>query len=159
MKHLQFDVMPLRRAVHVAVNGFPGGHLAVAGAVGMRPQDLRNRLSESCRGTHHLNLEQFESIVDLTRDERILQAIGAVGGGVFIPLHVFEDLPDDGAILDDMLRVMESVGAYGRVLRESLHDGDIDSDEWRKLSSQAQDIFRAVHLVQARAEFFRGESD
>ena len=65
--------------------------------------------------------------------------------------------PDYGALLDDMLAVMESVGAYGRKLRESLADGAITADEWQGLNLKMQQIFTSVHLVQARAEFFRAD--
>jgi hypothetical protein len=148
--------LTLRRAVKEAVVSLPGGFVSAAANLGMKsPQDLRNRLSESNKDTHHINLHHLEEIIDLTGDERIAHSVVALFNGVFLPMPKFADLPDDGALLDDMLKVMESVGAYGRELRASLADGEIKPDEWQKLSIKVQEIFTAVHLVQARAGFFR----
>jgi len=149
----------LRRAVRNAVSELPGGFVTAAAHLSLRQQDLRNRLAESQKTSHHVNLRHFEEIIDLTGDERIAQSVAALCNGVFLPCPAFSDLPDDGVILDDMLSVMESVGRYGRSLRESLDDGDIDDGEWHQLSMAAQEIFRAVHLIQARAELYRSVSD
>lgn len=147
----------IRRAIHQAVRDLPGGAVSVSAYLGIQAQDLRNRLSESCKDRHHLNLRHIEDIIDLTGDERIAQAVAAMFNGVFLPQPNFDELPDDGALLDDMLQVMDSVGTYGRELRQSLSDGDIDAGEWHKLNMCMQDIFRAVHLVQARAAEFRSD--
>lgn len=155
----QQHAVSLRRAVHNAISGLPGGFTTAAAHLGLRQQDLRNRVAESQKGTHHVNLRHLEELIDLTGDERIAQSVAALFNGVFLPCPAFSDLPDDGVILDDMLSVMESVGRYGRSLRESLGDGDIDDGEWHQLSMAAQEIFRAVQLIQARAEQYRSVSD
>lgn len=152
------QALTLRRAVKEAVSRLPGGFVTAASHLRLNnPQDLRNRLSESTKETHHINLHHFEEIIDLTGDERIAHSVAALFNGVFLPMPKFADLPDDGALLDDMLKVMESVGAYGRELRASLADGEIKPDEWQALSIKMQEIFTAVHLVQARAGFFRAD--
>ena len=151
--------MPLRMAVWEAVNSLPGGSITASAHLGLTAKDLRNRMCESAKETHHINLRHFERLIYLTQDDRIAQSVSAMVGGVHLPMPSFDDLPSDDALLDDMLLVMDSVGQYGRELRKSLADGDIDRKEWHALSLKAQDIFKAVHLVQARAELFRGESD
>lgn len=149
--------LSLRRAVRDSVSALPGGYVTAAAHLGVRPQHLRNCLSESCRDLHHINLRHLEDIIDLTGDERIAHSVAALFNGAFLPMPHFSELPDDGALLDDMLAVMESVGAYGRKLRESLADGAITADEWHGLNLKMQQIFTSVHLVQARAEFFRAD--
>lgn len=157
MHNTHKSTLSLRRAVRDSVSALPGGYLTAAANLGMRAQHLRNCLSESCRDLHHINLRHLEEIIDLTGDERIAHSVAALFNGAFLPMPKFADLPDDGALLDDMLKVMESVGAYGRELRASLADGEIKPDEWQALSIKMQEIFTAVHLVQARAGFFRAD--
>ncbi|TNC83471.1 MAG: hypothetical protein CSH37_14020 [Thalassolituus sp.] len=147
----------LRTELRMAIDAMPMSRKAFAMDAGCKVQHLNNCLSNSCRGTHNMGVDLFEHICHESQNERIPQCIASWFDGVFLPLPKFTELPDDGALLDDMLQVMDSVGTYGRELRQSLSDGDIDVGEWHKLNMCMQDIFRAVHLVQARAAEFRSD--
>lgn len=159
MPHNKKAPTDLRTELRGAVDGLPMSREAFALDAGCKRQHLNNCLSNSCRGTHNMGIDLFQHICETSQEDRIAQCVASWFGGVFLPMPDFKELPDDGALLDDMLQVMDSVGAYGRELRASLADGDIDGAEWHTLSMQAQAIYKAVHLVQARAELFRGESD
>lgn len=152
----QSQELTIEQSLYWAAKDHPGGATALAAIYGFNPQVMSNSLNLN-NAQHKPNLKHFAAVLEATHDSRILNAVGQLAKGVFIPVGDFEGIAGDDAILDNMLKVVESVGSYGRVVRESLADGNVDSKEWFALQSAALDGIKAIHLVLSNCEQLRGD--
>lgn len=150
--------LTIEQAMYWATKDYPGGTTAIAAIYGFNSAVMSNSLNVN-NMQHKPNLKHFAAVLEATQDARILNAVGQLAGGVFIPVGDFEGVAGDDAILDNMLSLVESIGSYGRVVRDSLADGNVNRKEWLELQSAALEGIKAIHLVLANCEQMRGDSE
>jgi hypothetical protein len=154
------DSLPLRAACYEAVHGFRGGLPAVAAVLRDREQVLRNRLSESGKDQgHHLRLDQFERLAELTQDAGIAHSVASLCGGVFIQLDGLPECAGDAAILDEVLALVDNVGQLGREVRDAIADSDVDDGEWRKINRCRADLVNTAYRLLALVQQLRSDDD
>lgn len=152
----QSQELTVEQSLYWAAKDHPGGATAIAAIYGFNPQVMSNSLNLN-NAQHKPNLKHFAAVLEATHDHRILNAVGQLAKGVFIPVGDLEGIAGDDAILDNMLKVVESVGSYGRTVRESLADGVVKQGEWYELQNRALECLKAVHLVLHNCEQMRGD--
>ncbi len=152
----QSQELTIEQSLYWAAKDYPGGATAIAAVYGLNPVVMGNSLNPN-NSQHKANLKHFSAILEVTHDARILNAVGQLAKGVFIPVGDLEGIAGDDAILDNMLKVVESVGSYGRVVRDSLADGSVSRKEWFELQHAAMEGIKAIHCVLANCEQMRGD--
>lgn len=152
----QSQVLTIEQSLYWAAKDHPGGATAIAAIYGFNPQVMSNSLNVN-NTQHKPNLKHFAAVLEATRDPRILNAVGQLVDGVFIPVGKCEEIAGDDAILDNMLRVVESIGDYGRTVRKSISDGDVDNKEWFELQNAALEGIKAIHMVLHNCSQLRGD--
>ena len=152
----QSQELTIEQSLYWAAKDHPGGATGIAAIYGFNPVVLGNSLNPN-NVQHKPNLKHFAAVLEATHDARILNAVGQLAGGVFIPIGDLEGIAGDDAILDNMLKVVESVGSYGRVVRDSLADGSVNRKEWFELQHAAMEGIKAIHSVLANCEQMRGD--
>jgi len=148
--------LTIEQGLYWAAKDYPGGATAIAAVYGFNPNVLGNSLNPH-NMQHKPNLKHFAAVLEVTKDASILNAVGQLAGGVFIPVGDFEGVVGDDAILDNMLSLVEAVGDYGRIVRDSLADGSVSSREWAELQHASLEGIKAIHCVLANCEQMRGD--
>lgn len=140
-------------ACYHAIHEYPGGVNAVAAVFGWKPGLLQNKINPT-QTTHKLTAKELEAVLQLTRDERILMAVGAAANAVFIPV------PDQNSVAGDvdLLECGNNVhgGAFGFVNEavKSLADGKIDSVESKRIQKQLYTLMsRCYRLLELTKQF------
>lgn len=143
----------LEMACYKAVHEYRGGVPAVAGAMGWNPRTLQNKLNPT-QETHKLTAIEVEGILALTHDARILDAVCAQYGAVWIDLQGLGGDAGDMAMLDNITETVTRVGDLSRKVQESLADGRVDADEMRALETAVMRLTQAGFAVLERARQF-----
>tara|TARA_R110002167_G_scaffold188319_1_gene389850 strand:- start:28651 stop:29139 length:489 start_codon:yes stop_codon:yes gene_type:complete len=152
------DSLPLRAACYEAVYAFPGGVSAMAATLRDKEQVLRNRLNEAGKKTnHHLRLDQFERIADVTQDAGIAHSVASLCGGVFIQLDSLPEFAGDAAILDEVLALVDNVGKLGHEVRDAIADSDVDDGEWRKINRCRAELVSTTYRLMTLVSQLRGD--
>jgi hypothetical protein len=152
----QSQVLTIAQALYWAAKDHPGGATGIAAIYGLNPIVLGNSLNPN-NMQHKPNLKHFAAVLESTRDARILNAVGQLADGLFIPVGKYEEIAGDDAILDNMLKIIESIGDYGRVVRKSIEDGNVNNGEWFELQNAALEGIKAIHMVLHNCSQLRGE--
>jgi hypothetical protein len=152
----QSPVLTIAQSLYWAAKDHPGGATGIAAIYGFNPIVLGNSLNPN-NMQHKPNLKHFAAVLESTKDSRILNAVAQLVDGVFIPVGKFDEIAGDDAILDNMLRVVESIGNYGRTVRKSIADGDVNNREWFELQNAALEGIKAIHMVLHNCEQLRGD--
>jgi hypothetical protein len=152
----QSPVLTIEQSLYWAAKDHPGGATGIAAIYGFNPIVLGNSLNPN-NMQHKPNLKHFAAVLESTRDARILNAVGQLVDGLFIPVGKYEEIAGDDAILDNMLKIIESIGDYGRVVRKSIEDGNVNNGEWFELQNAALEGIKAIHMVLHNCSQLRGE--
>lgn len=152
----QSQELTIEQAMYWAVDDYKGGAAALAAIYGLNPVVMSNSLNPN-NMQHRPNLKHFKAVLEGTKDERLLNAVGQLVDGVFIPVGKYDEIAGDDAILDNMLKVVESMGSYGRTVRKSIADGDVDNREWFELQNAALEGIKAIHMVLHNCSQLRGD--
>lgn len=135
---------PLDAFYHV-VHDYPGGCEALAPRLGMTPGVLRNKANRNNPANKPL-LEDVDKVTGLTGDMRIIHALCARHGGVFV--QVGGDVPSgDLAVLELVTHVWRSQGDVGRAVDETLADGRVDIRELQRVEEAAFELHRHVQQM------------
>ena len=152
----QSQELTIEQALYWATKDYPGGATALAAIYGLNPNVLANSLNPN-NLQHKPNLKHLSAILEATHDHRILNAVGRLADGLFIPVGKYDEIAGDDAILDNMLKIVESVGEYGRVVRKSIEDGNVNNGEWFDLQNAALEGIKAIHMVLHNCSQLRGD--
>lgn len=139
--------MNILDAAHHTVRQFKGGAAALAVRMGMRSVAVLNSKVNQNTETHHLTLMEASSIMAITGDYRILQALCAEHGKVAINLP---NIPEcrDTALTDLVLSVGMGGGDIYALFKEMMADGRITRGEAIDMSK----VIHAMHEVLAELE-------
>lgn len=139
--------MNILDAAYHTVRQFKGGAAALAVRMGMRSVAVLNSKVNQNTETHHLTLMEASSIMAITGDYRILQALCAEHGKVAINLP---NIPEcrDTALTDLVLSVGMGGGDIYALFKEMMADGRITRGEAIDMSK----VIHAMHEVLAELE-------
>lgn len=128
-------------AYHLA-HDFPGGVPALAVRMGMSANTLQHKVSLT-NTTHHLTLREAVAVQHISKDKRIVQAMAAALGGVYL------DMGCD-ASHTTMEQVMHMAKEFGEVLgavNDAVADGRVTSNEMQHCERQAAELIGALNGV------------
>lgn len=143
----------LELACYHAVHDHPGGARAVAALFGWNPAVLQNKLNPT-QVTHKVNAYELEEIVRLTKDPRILTAIGSAAEAVFIPVAAVDVPAGDLDVLERGNGMLTGATALINELVDALRDGDIDAREMGRIQQRAFELQQGLAGVVATAKQF-----
>jgi hypothetical protein len=147
----QFDVY---KAFHDTVFAYPGGVDLLAAKMGKAAGVLYNKANLNDSSHNKPTLCEGVQVQVLTGDSRIVQAMAAVLGGVFVPVQQLL-LVSDRELLEIISEWMAEQGRFFTEMNLALADGQVDKVEHAKLRCRAQSILAAVLELVARLEQMR----
>jgi hypothetical protein len=144
--------LSLEQACYSAVHDYPGGVGAVAATYGLVSSTLQNKLNPT-QATHKLNASEVEQILELTKDPRILDAMCARVGAVWLDLGSMGG-GSDMAMLDNITTLVTRVGELSTKVQNSLEDGRVDASELKGLETAVLRLNQSSFYVLERAKQF-----
>ena len=144
--------LSLEQACYLAVHEYPGGVPAVAATYGNKASTLQNKLNPT-QATHKISAVDVEQILELTKDPRILDAICARVGAVWINLGDMGG-GSDMAMLDNITTCVTRLGDLSTKVQQSLADGRVDADELKELETAVLRLNQSSFYVLERAKQF-----
>lgn len=151
-------VLTLLQALYHAVHDYPGGLPVVCAHFGWdNIGTMRNKFSLTVH-THVPTLAEAEMVLELTRDPRILTALGHPVDAVW---HWLDELPELPADLDVLESGSSVIGRANRVLQELTealrNDGAVDAREMARIKQAAYETQQALGAFLKVAEGFHCE--
>ncbi len=141
-------LLTLPQALHHAVRDYPGGATAIAAVDGdTNPTTLNHKLSLT-NTTHTPNIRDLELILDLTRDQRIVDAILHPIGFVGFDVSDLRETETPAALLSGISDLLARESGLTHHLSKSLDNG-IDDDEVAEFELLAERLVRAVFRLGA----------
>ncbi len=147
------SLLTTEQACYHAVHDYPGGVAGVAGVYGWSANTLQNKLNPT-QNTHKLSALDAETILELTKDGRILDAMCSRFGAIWIDLRKVSGVASDMAMLDNVTDLVTKVGELTSTISKSLDDGVVKPDEARELEACTLRLTQAAYTVLERAKQF-----
>lgn len=147
------SALSVELACYHAVHDYPGGVRAVAATYGWKASTLQNKLNPT-QTTHKTTVAEFEGILQLTKDPRILDAVCAPVGAVWLNLLRVDGDATDMAMLDNITELVKRVGDLSAKVHSSLADGRVDPEELADLETATFRLNQAAFYVLERAKQF-----
>lgn len=146
--------MNITDAAYATVHDYPGGSESLAPRMGSSAAVLRNKVNPN-NETHHLSLAEAVKAVDITNDDRILEAWAESRGYALVKMpQIFECC--DSAIVEMMGKAWETHGDVGREITKTLEDGRVEFNEVARVESRifahAQVLFNLAARLRGMAE-------
>ncbi|SIQ11308.1 phage regulatory CII family protein [Marinobacterium stanieri] len=148
---------PLMACYHAA-HDYPGGLPAMAVMMHKQLGTLQKKLNPS-QGTHVLTLEEAAHILRITKDPRILDALGTEGDAVWFRPDEVPAAPADLDVLSSSTCLMSRSVAVIQELEEALADGKIDAEERARLNERFMRLSQAALHVSETARQFEDNRD
>ncbi|MCP8687729.1 phage regulatory CII family protein [Marinobacterium sedimentorum] len=145
-------------ALYHAVHDYIDGLVGIAKQLNKNPETLRKKL-DPAQASHKLLLEEALQILSITRDSRILDAFGAIGGAVWFRPDEVPQFPADLDVLKSSTTLMERAVAVISELEQSLADGDISADERARLDSRLMRLSQSAHHISETARKFETDKE
>jgi hypothetical protein len=133
-------------AAYHTVHDYPGGSESLGPRVGISPAVLRNKVNPN-NDTHHLTLAEAVRMVDITDDERILQAWARARGYMLVKPPAGRSC--DMAVLEQVVNLGIANGQFMATINEALADNKITRKEISKIRD-------AEHVLQTTAATVTG---
>ncbi|WPN50925.1 YmfL family putative regulatory protein [Pseudomonas sp. P9_2] len=155
---MKTPVLETRRQVMAAVsNAFPGGMDCAAARLGIKDKRLENQIYETA-GCKPLSDTEIFVLESETKTELLPDYICAMYGGVFVKIPEAREL-DNVDLYQRSLAASAQRGALDQMVASALEDGEIDSNEAKKIralhakymSASLEAIGAVIELHKARA--------
>lgn len=146
--------MNITDAAYHTVHDYPGASDSLAPRIGMSGAILRNKVNPN-NPANRLTLEDAGKLMAVTGDMRILDALCANHGGIFVP-DAQTNEGCDSAVLEIVTHVWRSNGDVGRCVDDALADGRIDESEIKKVREAAYVLQQHVMMLMNRLEAMAG---
>ncbi len=141
---------PLDEAKHDVVHGYPGGAVALAPLVNMKPGTLSNKVNPTI-DTHHLMVDEAVAIQAAAKDYRILYAEASALNHTCIQLADFSGI-SDVELLNAYAKLHKELGDMAHEINQALQDGKIMRIEFRRISKEMNQSVQAMFALRARME-------
>ncbi len=150
------ELLSLQAAVYHAVREYTGGVNAVAAVFGWNAVTLSKKISPS-NDTHLLSAAELASVLELTHDGRILDALCAPVDAVWQWRDAVPDCPGDMDVLSAGNDLLQSASGVVGTLVRALEDGRIDATERKQLELTFYKLQQALQGVSKTASRFEVE--
>jgi len=117
---------------------FPGSVAGLASLMARGDVVLRNKLNPNSE-THHLNIEEFEMMLDFAnRNQDAAEYFAAKAGGVFMKVP---DVPEsDLGLLDLFMGTTKELGDVASAFQSAYADGNYTNKEYDALSVEVDEV-------------------
>jgi hypothetical protein len=133
--------MNLKDALYHAVHEYPGGVAALAARMGLAASSLYSMANPN-DSSHDWPRERLEQVMVFTGDQRIVQAICALAGGVFVPVGAAQGPLAD--VSGQMVTLAAEFGDVARAVHDSVRDNRLTSRERDRVAKQLYELISAA---------------
>jgi hypothetical protein len=131
-------------AIHKTAHDTSGGLSALARAMGIGEQVLRNKVCPTT-DTHKLNLREALAMMDMSGDDQILRVLAELRGYTLAK----KSLPDAGSIVSAVLRMNSEQGDVSTEIQNSIADFKLTEDERAEICKQIHDAHEALDVLKS----------
>lgn len=131
----------IRKSYLKMVGEFPGGMVAMAAALGMTKDALRNRIYE-CKG-QQITVDTAMQMQAFTGTTHFAEAVAAESGGMFMALPE-PDESDRGELFEKFAELYAELGELSGQMRAAVADGEIDRRERMDIVATGQEVHRIL---------------
>lgn len=119
----------------------------IAEKMGIGKQVLVNKLNtNTSHKTHHLSLMEAIRLMKVTHDLRILHAMAAEFGGIYIPRP--ESMAENGdRLISDISQMSMEFGALIQEVAQDISDGEISANELGRIEDDAMKLRNALEAL------------
>lgn len=142
-------LLNLPQALHHAARDYPGGATAIVAVDGIMNATTLNHKLSLTNSTHTPNIRDLELILDLTRDERIVDAILHPIGWVGIDVSGLSETDTAKSLLSAIGGMLSREGELTNHLSKSMEDDHLDCDELAEFELLAERMVQAVFKLRA----------
>ncbi len=130
--------MTIKHLAYRIGHEFPGSVAGLASLMGRGDVVLRNKLNPNSE-THHLNIEEFEMMLDFAnRNQDAAEYFAAKAGGVFMKVP---DVPEsDLGLLDLFMGTTKELGDVASAFQSAYADGNYTNKEYEALSVEVDEV-------------------
>lgn len=130
--------MTIKHLAYRVGHEFPGSVAGLASLMGRGDVVLRNKLNPNSE-THHLNIEEFEMMLDFAnRNQDAAEYFAAKAGGVFMKVP---DVPEsDLGLLDLFMGTTKELGDVASAFQSAYADGNYTNKEYDALSVEVDEV-------------------
>nr|WP_145544763.1 phage regulatory CII family protein [Variovorax boronicumulans] len=139
--------MNLEMAIQTAAHAYPGGLKALAGAMCMRYDSLKHKVSVTYTSAH-LSPSELAMLIDLVGPAP-LHALCSGAGYVAMPLPAEPD--DDDCVVAELAEAMHEDGQFAATTSRAYSDRRFDAREMAAIERDALDAITAKTRVVAAA--------
>lgn len=139
--------MGLLDAAYHTVHGYEGGAPSLAPRVGMNANTLQNKVNPN-NETHHLTLVESRNVMAMTKDFRMLHALGRDLGHVCIAV----DMDGDGITVEKVMSMTkefgETLAAVGDATSKHGEAGHrVTRNEMARVEREAGELLNAINRL------------
>ena len=139
--------MNVKDAAYDTVHEYPGGSPALAPRMGMSDATLRGKVNPNS-DRNRLAVEEADALMAKTGDFRILHALAANHGGIFVQL----DLPESGCLIATLLATDSAKGDLSKAVADAVKDGRITANERARIRKAVAGVQLLLAKVGVLAE-------
>jgi len=147
-------------AIYKTIHNYSDGKNTGPGALGpkvnIKPGTLSNKADDNMP-SHKLGLFESIPIQREANNFEIVHAYCMELDGVFVQLQQMECV-SDSALLDIWATLIEKEGEFAKVVKEALHDGNIDHKEMKDIREAAQQRISVLLELVKRLESIHHQS-
>ena len=140
----------LDMAVYRTVHDFPGGAKALATYLSVRPGTLSNKADPAC-DTHHLNLSEALAIMLVSKDFRILHALGMSTNHGLVQLIDMSGT-SDMELLDAYSKMNKQQGDMAGAINAAFADRRLTLAEFQGIRHEGYQVINALLELLRRLE-------
>lgn len=135
------------RSVYVRMcQAFPGGTEAMAAAMGLTRDALKNRIYE--RKGQRVSVDEAMLMQDFSGTKFFANEVARQSGGVFLEV-IPAGIRDRTELLTEFNRLTQELGELSKEYELSVRDGQIDQSEKNQLQMQAYRIHKQLEKILA----------
>ncbi len=145
----RFEMSPenttIDQAAYDTVHGAIGGAKVVAAQMAMSHQVLVNKVGLN-NTTHYLTLQEAVTLMRVTGNLRLLNALAETFDGMFVPVPraAAEGAPN---LMGDLARMSAEFGELMREVADDLADGVITDNEMKRVEREADGLRTALSML------------
>ena len=145
------------RSVYIRMcRAFPGGTEAMAAAMGLTIDALKNRIYE--RKGQRVSVEEAMLMQEFSGTKFFADSVTRQSGGVFLEV-IPPSVSERAELLTEFCRLTQELGELSKDYELSVRDGQIDPDEKAKLKQQAYRIHKQLEKILAISFAIYGVED
>ncbi|GEM_PF-2982183 len=145
----------IRAAIRFDIQQMHKGMALAHEVIGVRhPQTVKNYTCDTKRGSHTMNLDQFEMLIEWTGGRHTAQAVAEAAGGVFVPTEPLE--LEDSDLMTELAATLQRFSNLVSTIQAATADNKVSSQEWLEISKAKRQLVEAQHRMVSLVSAMRG---